>query len=734
MNFNVLFCLLVTVGGQNTTRAPIFTDYNGPASNEYFNIYTSSYLASNGVPKTLSCGSWSTGELTYDSPVHYYKLTKTSAMMNALTSTIISTCCDWQTCGNKQTNDCNIHKFGDITRYEYYKYTVFSTTPSDPYYYYDNYHTNLTIFNKFCQNTLDTILYMLHEKNGKYNLITTADDSSSSNVCGIEKKSYIDLSKYDEGTYYIGVGGYNQEIGEYFIHVDCDSGPQAPLYVNYNGPASSKYFQMYGVNNPSKLLGCGDWYTGLTTYGSPVDYYKVVRTHAMDNYKAALRISTCCQWEKCAENDFGCNVETFGSVTGFEDPESSWGYSGYYITDFDMFRNYCDKYSSGIDTVLYLLYEKSGQLNLITSSDDSPSALCKRNSEKSYINLANYEEGTYIIGIGGYQQELGSYFIHMDCEYYSFPAESSQMNPGYNNPNIACWQAISDTLQGDSMKYYKFTIDDSVYLPVTISICTTFGNYDQWVMSLIHLDFDGAYSILDQDGFNIWQFITNDGCNAMGVQGGYYLTITLADKEKYQNGDYIIALQFEDSDPIFQNYPFVIYPQCSYAPTKNPTIEPTNEPTSAQPTSQPTMDPTLNPSNAPSIAPTMSPTNIPTSDPTVEPTSDPTNIPTIDPTNEPTIDPTFNPSKSPTTDPTPSPTLPYTFPIQEKQFKVHESQVSMLLLKCGEIIHNQENNENKLVSYFNFTKTSTNVYPTYISTCFEDNNNKYNYNDYKTIL
>eukprot|EP01084_Bolivina_argentea_P130384 230164_1 len=610
--------------------------------------------------------------------------------------------------------------------------------------------------------------------------------------------------------------------------------------VVYNGPASNVYFHSeFDQTQTLQTLSCGSYQVGETNPSNPVSYYAFVKSTLMNNYRIALRLSTCCEFARC--NDLTCNFDRFGDITGYE---VSTEVNCAYATDATAHRGYCEMGINGsMDTILYMLYEKDSQINLVGYNDDSPSGVCS-NTQKSYIDLYDFGDKAYIVGVGGYKNQTGRFFVHIDCEQYSYPATAIQMNPQYNlyarRLDCGYWpsnkegyigrQPVYDDLVRDNMKYYMFTVGSYVYLPVVITICIQLedagcgvNGFNEFYAFLIRKDESpnaepNSFEILNSvgSGYSSWVNGDNGACDLYHYYDYYYpdynydvmdgvnLNIRLTSKDIYSEGTYYVAIQSSEENknlPPTSPEPVIIYTICNEAPTpiptmqpsllptlhptndptieptsvpsKEPSIDPTMQPTTSptttptkDPTTEPTSDPTAIPTKDPTTEPTSDPTTTPTKDPTTEPTSDPTAIPTKDPTTEPTSDPTTTPTKDPTTEPTSdptviptkdptlepthdptkypsmipshpptvSPTLEYSFPIDQEEFEIVGSLPYIQYVSCGTILHGQQNTYDNLVSYIKFTVTSKEFYPTYVSTCFSDDKNEFNYTEYETVL
>ncbi len=159
-------------------------------------------------------------------------------------------------------------------------------------------------------------------------------------------------------------------------------------------------------------------------------------------------------------------------------------------------EKYCGKHS--LDTYLYILQEKKGQINLINVEDDSSCT----NPQKSSIDLLNHRDGEYIIAVGGYGQEYGNYYIQLECIQYSFPIQQKQFDPPLDNIiDITCNQTIEDqTAIFEPVQHYQLSINKNTYLPIIIST-----NSEEIIMYLIkhvtenkHIDYDYEIVLLSK--------------------------------------------------------------------------------------------------------------------------------------------------------------------------------------------------------------------------------------------
>eukprot|EP01084_Bolivina_argentea_P179112 309527_1 len=182
----------------------------------------------------------------------------------------------------------------------------------------------------------------------------------------------------------------------------------------YNGPATNVYFSEKYNESISNLreLSCDiSSYYDITSATSPVIYYRFNLTSSMKEFYTTITVSTCC--------------------------ESS------------AISSYCD--TESLDTNLYILYEKKGQINLIQTSDDLSKTVCN-DTRKSNINLIEYAAGEYVIGVGGYGKEYGKFYVELHCltdSSYSGPATIDWFRENFDSslieelPELSCYTFFS---------------------------------------------------------------------------------------------------------------------------------------------------------------------------------------------------------------------------------------------------------------------------------------------------
>ena len=273
----------------------------------------------------------------------------------------------------------------------------------------DNEHE---VINSYCSAvednnlSLDTSLYILQSKRGQINVMDIQDDSK----CSISEKASVDLTDYPEGEYIISVGGYGQEYGNYLIHLECV--PAQSENIPYNareGWGAYDYFEK-SIDDIDVAalpeLQCYDhwsswhskwiwntpfdnvnYYVDTTSPDELVKYYKFTLTSAMkQTYTYSLSLSTCCDIDTC-----------HGDGCGYLEQAAAFTWKSLDDIDWDPPSNGTDEYcnvnnANALDTYLYLLQEKKGDINVIASVDD---ASCS-NTQQSYIDLSSYPEGWYL--------------------------------------------------------------------------------------------------------------------------------------------------------------------------------------------------------------------------------------------------------------------------------------------------------------------------------------------------
>eukprot|EP01084_Bolivina_argentea_P266656 452353_1 len=448
----------------------------------------------------------------------------------------------------------------------------------------------------------------------------------------------------------------------------------------YDGPENNEYFKLEFNKTIDELpwITCDAVYNDRTDIWNPVVYYKVIVTEEMQNrYKSILQISSCCEFQKhCGQDDRFCNVNIWAKRT-MGCTEINCGELRKYVQPYN---HYCD--NSSLDTILYILYEKKGKIVLLDSFDDSSKSKCKTN-EKSVMNLFDYNDGQYIIGVGGFGKEFGSFTIKMSCTAHSYPVQQHELNPSINDNykgSITCDQ--TNHTQSDSMMYYRFDLTQTSYFPITITACLTYSESRIYVIKRSENN-DGGYDTIDK--FFMVMGGTNHPrsnaesilCDDMSVEYSSIITSNVIIQSQSVTFDltenmlsnvnhFYIAIQPQPGSALKGKVgkdARYIYLQTECAPA-------------------------------------------PTAPPTTSPTRDPSISPTIDPTKDPT-------TGTPTNDPTASPTHDYSYPMKSNEFKI---QTDYPNIKCDDTLTEQINIYESLVSYYQFN-IDTIYKPSYITVC-----------------
>eukprot|EP01084_Bolivina_argentea_P282944 484457_1 len=625
------------------------TAYNGPASDEYFQSFFVNNVDIASLP-AMQCNGHYNGTTDPSFPISYYRINISNEIKTKYYGIKISTCCPDEVTFNRNMGNIEswfcVHHGSTVTCY----YTYFDAT----------------LYSRTCDNaSLDTILYLLYQKKGQINLLSIVDDTDQS-LCDNTDKSLINLLEYSMGEYIIGIGGYGQEYGRYYVNFLCNG-----ISSQYNGPESNEYFHSLSAPAFSNLteLHCGVSYTGTTNASNPVYYYKIDITASLKNqYKSLLQVTSCCH-----------DLKTVNKAAGNVQSVSGSNYQ-YWVDENEVYDKYCS--NTSLDTALYLLYEKRGQLNLLETSDDGCINMnMTRMTHKSTLNLMVYDETEYIIGIGGYAQEYGSFFIHMICEQYSWPVQEEELDPISNNPSTLSCNNISsgNFTGGNHMLYYELEITQNTFFPIIIAVCSDGYFWDIDAMTYISKQKlnSFSYEILNVNklwfdrysAFNVFDGTYCDQDNVIGVNWFRFGYFQLDDPNVYQVGTYYVAVHVQEE----MNQKLQIKLHCAPPPTAFPTVEPT-------------------------------------------------------------INPTMRPTEQPTIEPTRSPTLEYSFPIEKSEFHFKNNFPE---IHCGETYYGQ-NTLDKLVSYYHFTVTDNIYPPSYITTCPQNmsssKNDNYSMHIYDTYL
>eukprot|EP01084_Bolivina_argentea_P266657 452356_1 len=446
----------------------------------------------------------------------------------------------------------------------------------------------------------------------------------------------------------------------------------------YDGPENNEYFKLEFNKTIDELpwITCDAVYNDRTDIWNPVVYYRVNITQEMQNkYKSILQISTCCGFQKdCDQFDFVCNVNIWAQSTMGCSTVTNCSALKIYSESYD---NYC--HDSSLDTIVYLLYKKKGKIVLLDSFDDSSKLKCE-NTLKSSLNFLDYDDGQYIIGIGGFGKEFGSFTTKMICTSHSYPVEEHELNPSiHDKGSIECNQTKRNEIE--SMQYYRFDVTETSYFPIKIITCLTYSESRMYIIKrseINGLGYDTIEWISRDRGETVGIFNRTDDesvlCNDMNADPEYsqiinenvtaqssHFTLKLTDENVFMDDvkHFYIAIQPQPRSWLAgkrDKKSIYIYLRaiCAPAPTKSPTDFPTR---------QPTHDPTI----------------------------------------------------GPTREPTPAPTLEYSYPIKSAEYKnkIKENYPEII---CGNAFVDQRNTHENLVSYYKFRVK--NLYPdSYITVC-----------------
>eukprot|EP01084_Bolivina_argentea_P108054 193125_1 len=155
--------------------------------------------------------------------------------------------------------------------------------------------------------------------------------------------------------------------------------------IEYNGPADQVYFQQESATISNTMYTIESYMFDNTQISAPVNYYNF-NLSLINQYCSNAHITTCCPYEFVVNNSY-------------------------------LHPRYCG--NASLDTVLYLLREKRGQISLLEISDDTKKSKCS-NTNKSIIDISAYDEGIYYLGVGGFAQDTGDFFIYLKQKQNTF--------------------------------------------------------------------------------------------------------------------------------------------------------------------------------------------------------------------------------------------------------------------------------------------------------------------------
>ena len=251
----------------------------------------------------------------------------------------------------------------------------------------------------------------------------------------------------------------------------------------YNGPESEDYFRLTLLNKPIAgipQLQCDSYETSHTNATNEVNYYRINITSSLKERHGLLHLTTCCDLEEISTND-----------------------SHY---------PFCN--SSSLDTVLYTLTIEhtidQTKIDLIEVVDDIPTPNIDNCGLKSYIDLINYDEGEYIVAVGGYAHKYGKYRIGFDCigaaeNYAGWEVDEEWFQREYNlnflNPTeletTFCGSKRDETTIDHAIQYYKFTLTAEMIATYTTKLYLTTCCVDIECESFY--EDDGLFTLYDED-------------------------------------------------------------------------------------------------------------------------------------------------------------------------------------------------------------------------------------------
>eukprot|EP01084_Bolivina_argentea_P270458 459882_1 len=252
-------------------------------------------------------------------------------------------------------------------------------------------------------------------------------------------------------------------------------------------------------NTITEELQCNVALAGTTTKNDLVHYYHINLTReTMELYPAFLTVTTCCfivdnTQIQMYQPTFEEALEEYYNLTNITDADIDDIETEMWINEYNVWRTYCnnsipfqevayfyDGYACGhsstcndssLDTILYILSEKNGIITLLDHSDDTSSSIC-RNTKKSLIDLKQFIENTYIIAVGGFGAQVGTYQINFECTQFSRPIQNTEINPSISD-TLTCGMQLHN--QHNSIhhlvSYYNFSITDNMHYPIVITTC-----------------------------------------------------------------------------------------------------------------------------------------------------------------------------------------------------------------------------------------------------------------------
>eukprot|EP01084_Bolivina_argentea_P264721 448524_1 len=295
--------------------------------------------------------------------------------------------------------------------------------------------------------------------------------------------------------------------------------PSVALTGNITSSNPIEYFRlnlteyMLNTNNVILTTCCTTYWLGLNL---PNDYYEITYQHVFDqcektgkctddnvpapeeydSYRNDSYYSYLFEWQfniRTYWRDY-CNTFAFSNTTQTWHYDTldvmSVFYEGYGCGEFKQ----CS--TSSLDTSLYILYKNGDRFILMDSIDDMFLSSCI-NPNKAEIDLSSYPVGEYIIGVGGYFNETGSFQIELKGNFYSSPLLPEDVLKDSKAVALAPQLSCNTTVQGSNtiynpISYYKFELTDDLNGPIRITNCngTNFNIYYRVWLYLLTEDLD----------------------------------------------------------------------------------------------------------------------------------------------------------------------------------------------------------------------------------------------------
>eukprot|EP01084_Bolivina_argentea_P172736 299190_1 len=364
---------------------------------------------------------------------------------------------------------------------------------------------------------------------------------------------------------------------------------------DWNG--GKNYNTHFGKTNVSDISFS---FFGETNISYPVQFYTMTITSQMKTkYKSTLHVSTACGLsELCLSPIFSkyfwnISMEECGIYVSARSWERYHAEPPYSNDRISHYNEYCNL--TTLDTVMYILHEKKGRVTLIESKDDCVSSDHCIIPTKSVIDLTNYQEGRYIIGIGGFGTEYGKFELQLVCEQMSFPITNEEIDPSSAIlGELTCGTTLHNQSWTDdnTVVYYALNVTHLTYFPFRITVCVDEDySFDAYIIELgkLGLHYDVLIKMDHTSYLN-----RNESSMCFHHHESYGMPAIITIHENINN-IFVGNLYWVMLQPFINHaMGFAIHMECSDAPTPLPT-------------------------NAPSVIPTETPSNTPTKSPTVPP-------------------------------------------------------------------------------------------------------------------